>query len=157
MNESQLNTFAASLGAPQYQRGQSAAELALVVPMLIVLMLAVADMARVFYLWIEVNSAARAGAQYGSQSVATAANSAGMEAAAKTDAANVSGLSVTASQCTCGSSPTVSACTSSYCTDSPSANYVTVNTQASFHTVVTYPGIPSSITVTGSAIMQVQP
>ena len=45
--------------------------------------------------------AARAGAQYGSQSVATAANSSGMTLAATTDGANISGLTATASQCTC--------------------------------------------------------
>jgi Flp pilus assembly protein TadG len=137
-------------------RGQSMVELALVTPVLVFLVLAAADMGRVFYFWIVVSSAARAGAQYGSQSVITAADSAGMQAAAQADASNVSGLSATASQCTCASSTTVSACPSSYCTNSPNADYVEVNTQAPFHTVVSYPGIPSSITVSGSAIMQVQ-
>src|SRR5690348_3757611 len=114
-------------------------------------------MGRVFYCWIAVNSAARAGAQYGSQSVITAADPAGMTAAARTDGANMSGLSVTASQCTCASSSVVNGCPSSYCTESPNATYVEVDTQAPFHTVATYPGIPSSITVRGKAIMQVQP
>jgi Flp pilus assembly protein TadG len=157
MNEALINNCPRVSSALQYQRGQSTVELAIAVPVLVVLLLAAADMARVFYLAIAVSNAARAGAQYGSQSVITAADSAGMEGAAKTDAGNVSGLSVTASQCTCASSPTVSACPASYCTNSPNSTYVEVNTQAPFHTVVTYPGIPSSITLNGQAIMQVQP
>ena len=156
MNESQIDVYALALAAPEFQRGQSAVELAIVIPVLTVLLLAAADMGRAFYFGVAVNSAARAGAQYGSQSVITAADSAGMKAAAQTDAANVSGLSVTASQCTCASSSTVNACPSSYCTNSPSATYVEVDTHAPFHTVVTYPGIPSSITLNGKAIMQVQ-
>jgi Flp pilus assembly protein TadG len=156
MNESQFNAYAPASAALEYQRGQSVVELAIAIPVLIVLLLGAADMGRVFYFGIAVNSAARAGAQYGSQSVITAADSAGMKAAAQTDASNMPGLSVTASQCTCASSSTVNVCPSSYCTNSPNATYVEVDTQAPFHTVVTYPGIPSSITLNGKAIMQVQ-
>jgi Flp pilus assembly protein TadG len=136
------------------------AELALALPVLILLLLAAADFGRIFYMWIAVNNAARAGAQYGSQSVTNAANSAGMQLAATTDGSNVAGLSATASQCACTpvSGSSVPAClpASSYnCTNAPLATYVEVDTQAPFHTVVSYPGIPSSITVTGKAIMQV--
>jgi Flp pilus assembly protein TadG len=157
MNESRFKASTPSLAVAEYQHGQSLVELAIAVPILMLLLLAAADMGRVFYFWIAVNSAARAGAQYGSQSVITAADTAGMTAAARTDAANMAGLSVTASQCTCAGSSVVSACPASYCTDSPSATYVEVDTQAPFHTVTVYPGIPSSITVRGKAIMQVQP
>ncbi|MBV8055235.1 MAG: pilus assembly protein [Deltaproteobacteria bacterium] len=156
MNESQIKAYAPAIVSPDDQRGQSVVELAIIIPVLIILLFGAADMGRVFYCWIGVNSAARAGAQYGSQSVITAADSAGMKAAAQTDAANVSGLSVTASQCTCASSYTVNACPSTYCTNSPSATYVEVDTQAPFHTVMAYPGIPSLITVSSKAIMQVQ-
>lgn len=155
MNDSYINARAA-LRVAHGLRGQSVAELAVLTPVLIVLLLVAADVGRVFYYGIAVYNAARAGAQYGSQSVITAADSAGMQAAAKTDASNVSGLSVTASQCTCESSTTVTACPSSYCTDSQSATYVLVTTQMTFHTVVPYPGLPSSLPVSSEAIMQVQ-
>ena len=69
---------------------------------------------------------------------------------------NVSGLTATASQCTCASGSTVAACASSYCTHSAEATYVVVNTQATFKTLMTYPGVPSSVTLNGKAIMQVQ-
>jgi len=68
----------------RWPRGQSAVELALVTPILIVLLLVAADFGRVFYTSIAVNNAARAGAQYGSHSIVTAANSAGITAAART-------------------------------------------------------------------------
>lgn len=138
----------------RWLRGQSAVELALVTPILVVLLLVAADFGRVFYTSIAVNNAARAGAQYGSESIVTAADSAGITAAARTD--GWSSLSVTATQCTCETSTIVTACATSYCTNNPSATYVTVTVTAPFTTLVAYPGLPSSITLTGQAIMQVQ-
>lgn len=137
-------------------RGQSAVELAVAVPILILLLVAGADFARIFYMSIGVNNAARAGAQYGSQTVITAADSNGMVAAAKTDGSNLANLSATASQCTCASSMTVTACPSSYCANAPQATFVEVDTQGVFQTLVNYPGIPSSTKLSGKAIMQVQ-
>jgi Flp pilus assembly protein TadG len=137
--------------------GQSIVELAIVLPVLMLLLLAAADFGRLFYTWIAVNNAARAGAQYGSQTVITAANSAGMALAALTDGVNIAGLTASASQCTCVTGISVPVCSgSSYnCANAPQATYVEVDTQAPFSTIVSYPGIPSSITVKGKAIMQV--
>ncbi len=139
-----------------FRDGQSAAELALILPLLVLLMLVGTDLARVFYLSIGVNSAARAGAEYGSQSVVTAADSTGMVAAAKADGSNLANLNVTADQCTCLSPSSVALCPSSYCSNNPQATYVTVTAQAPFQTVVTYPGLPSAMTLSGRAIMPVQ-
>lgn len=136
--------------------GQSAVELALAVPVLILLLVIGADYSRIFYMSIGMNNAARAGAQYGSQTVITAADSAGMIGAAKADGLNLSNLTATASQCTCATSTTVAACPTNYCTNAPSATFVEVDTQGIFHTLVNYPGIPASTTVSGKAIMQVQ-
>jgi len=138
------------------QLGQSVVEFSLIAAVTMSLLLAASDFSRMFFTSIAVNDAARAGAQYGSQNLVTAADIAGMESAATTDGTNISGLSATASQCTCGTSTTVAACASNYCTNNPGATYVTVNTRATFSTFVTYPGIPSSTTLTGQAIMQVQ-
>jgi hypothetical protein len=80
-----------------------------------------------------------------------------MVAAAKQDGINVANLTVTTSQCTCGT-PTafILACSSNYCTNDPQGNYVVVNTQALFNTLVKYPGVPSSVTLKSQAVMQVQ-
>jgi Flp pilus assembly protein TadG len=137
--------------------GQSAVELAVAVPVLVLLLLAGADFARLFYTYTAVENAARAGAQYGSQSVITAADGNGMIAAANADGSNVTGLTVNANQCTCESSTSsVASCSANYCSDNSQATYVVVNTQAPFHTIVSYPGIPSSLTLSGQAVMQVQ-
>lgn len=47
------------------QRGQAATELAISIPVLVLLMLGVTDLARAFYLSVEINGAARAGARAG--------------------------------------------------------------------------------------------
>ncbi len=141
--------------APRWRRGQSAVELAVAVPALIVLLLAAADFGRIFYVSIALNNAARAGAQYGSQTVITAADASGMINAARSDGSNIANLNVTASQCTCESSTNVAACPSAYCASDAQATFVEVDARATFNTIVTYPGIPSSTTLTGKEIMQV--
>lgn len=136
--------------------GQSATELALLLPVLILLLLIGTDLARVFFVSVGVDNAARAGADYGSQSVITAADSNGMITAAKADGAGIVSLSVTASQCTCQGDSSVASCPAAYCAANTQATYITVNAQAPFHTLITYPGLPSSLTLSGQAIMPVQ-
>ena len=92
------------MGADRYfKRGQAAVELALVSPVLGILLVGTADFARAFYFNQEVVAAARAGAQYGSQSVATAADTTGVRAAALANGVNVPGSSASSSVCTCES------------------------------------------------------
>jgi Flp pilus assembly protein TadG len=131
-------------------------EFAIALPVLALLLVASSDFARVFYFSIAVNNAARAGAQYGSQSIVTASDTTGMRNAATQDASNLPSLSASARQCTCGTGSSVSACGSSYCTDNPTGNYVEVDTNMTFNTTIAYPGIPSSIALAGKAVMQVQ-
>lgn len=154
-----MNSAGAGYRAPRAfhfcKGGQSLLELAVAIPVLILLLVAAADFGRAFYLSIALNNAARAGAQYGSQTVITAADLNGMVQATKTDGANIPNLSATASQCTCESSTSVTACAASYCANDPQATFVEVDVQAPFQTLVSYPGIPSSITLAGKAIMQV--
>jgi len=155
MNRISKSEYRELLRRGPYGSGQSAVELAVAIPVLLLLLLAGADFSRIFYMNIGVDNAARAGAQYGSQTVITAADPNGMIAAAKADGANLAGLSATASQCTCKSPSPVAACPASYCTNAPQATFVEVNTQALFTTLVNYPGIPSSTTLSAKSIMQV--
>jgi Flp pilus assembly protein TadG len=135
------------LGRGLFVRGQSAVELALAVPLLVLLLFAGADFGRIFYLSIGVKNAARAGAQYGSQTVITAADSTGMISAARTDASNITNLTATATECTCTSSTSVAACPASYCTNNPQATFVEVHTHALFSRLVNYPGINFATTL----------
>ena len=137
-------------------RGQSMVELAIAVPVVALLLVAASDFARVFYFSIAVDNAARAGAQYGSQTITTAGDIAGMKSAATQDAPNIPSLAATAQLCTCGTGSSVTACAASYCTNNPNGNFVEVDTSMTFRTTIGYPGIPSSIALAGKAVMQVQ-
>ncbi len=139
-----------------FAKGQSLVEMAAVLPVLAILLVVAADFGRLYYTNIEVIEAARAGAQYGSQSVTTAANLHGMQTAAQNDAVNVPGMGAVASQCTCATGSTVTACPTSYCTGSPAgATFVEVDTSTTFNTLVSYPGVPSSVPLSGKAVMMV--
>jgi Flp pilus assembly protein TadG len=135
--------------------GQAMVELALVVPVLVVLLMGATDLARVFYFSIAVNNAARAGVQYGAQDLSKSADFSGMAQAALNDGSGISGLNATASNfCECpGSAP-------QSCSPLPScpgvATYVEVQTSAQFNTLLKYPGLPSAVALSGNATMRVQ-
>lgn len=142
-------------------RGQSAVELAFIVPVLLLLLLVVIDFGRVFFVAVGVHNAARAGAQYGSYSLTNAGDFAGITAAATTDGGTLPSFSVTnASQCTCKTktpqTPPLCTAATGDCSTDPDAAFVEVDTQATFNTLLDYPGIPSSTMLTGKAVMQVQ-
>jgi Flp pilus assembly protein TadG len=140
---------------PYFLRGQSAVELALLAPVLVLVLVIAADFSRVYYMSIEAANAARAGVQYGAQSTTKASDTTGMQQAALDDAANLSGLTATASNfCECP--PSTSHVTCSLTTCSGMEMYVQVNTSAQFQTLVHYPGVPSTVTLNESALMRAQ-
>ena len=158
-------------------RGQTAVEIAIAAPILSVLLIICSDFARIFYTSVEVNNAARAGAQYASQTTSTASNTSNIALAAEAGAPNLSLTSsnVTSSECTCVSpAPSgMTECASNYCTDSGGdssngnigATYVTVTVTKAFNSTFNLASFsnvihgfgsqPSSWTLTGSAIVQV--
>jgi len=138
-----------------FNRGQSAVELALVAPFVVLVLVIAADFSRVFYMSIEAANAARAGVQYGAQSTTKASDTAGMQQAALNDAANLSGLTATASNfCECPPSTSHVSCSSTSC--SGMEMYVQVNTSAQFQTLVHYPGVPTTVTLNESALMRAE-
>jgi Flp pilus assembly protein TadG len=155
-------TSARKLYDPGYRRGQhgqSLVELALTLPVLIVLLVVALDFARVFNISMALTDAARAGAQWGAQNRASAANLLAIEQAACNSMADISctpGTNTTASTfCQCaGSSGTISCASPGGCANV--LNFVTVTATATFSTVIGYPGLPSSIPLSASATMQVQ-
>ena len=137
------------------ERGTSTLELAIAVPILLLMLLAIVDLGGLLYTGIEVANAARAGVAYGIQS-AKESDLTGMQTAAVNDAGNVTGLTATASQfCTC-SNGNAQKCSSGKGNCQDWRTYVEVDTQASYQTLISYPGIPSPITVTGKAVMRAQ-
>ena len=134
-------------------------ELALVLPVLVLLLVVALDFARMFNRSMAVTDAARAGAQWGAQSGAFAANVVGMEQAACNSMADLSctpGTNTTASSfCQCaGSSGTISCTSPGGCASVQ--NFVTVTATSTFNTVIAYPGLPSSVPLSASVTMQVQ-
>src|ERR1700726_2074775 len=88
------------------EQGQSVAEVALVTPLLLLLLVGAIEIGRFAYYGIEVANAARAGVQYGSQSLANSFDLPGITQAAKNDAPEVTGLGVTRlNRCACSTSP----------------------------------------------------
>jgi Flp pilus assembly protein TadG len=94
--------------------GQTVVELAMLLPLLLVLCVGVIEIGRYAYFDILIANAARAGAQYGAQSLIQAADLNGITAAAQNDGLN--GMTVTAIQeCGCpggtpGACPTTAPC-----------------------------------------------
>lgn len=148
-------------------RGQAFVELALVLPIFILLIVGIAEVGRLAYASIEVSNAARAGVAYAAQSHTTAQDSANIQLAATQDAPDVTSLTATTSQsCVCESSAgvlgTFGSCTaiSTAAGSCPSPSrivlYVTVTTTAPVNTIFHFPGIPNSVTLRGFASMRAE-
>jgi Flp pilus assembly protein TadG len=151
--------------------GQAFVELALVLPMLVLLVLGGAEIGRLAYAGIEVSNAARAGVAYAMQNHSTASGSssyANIAAVAKQDAPNIPNLVVDPQILTCYCEDSAGVTTSFASCDPAVANtttcaspavivmYVQVNTHASIDTGIHLPAIPNSVTLQGKSIMRVE-
>jgi Flp pilus assembly protein TadG len=140
------------------ESGTSILELGLLTPILLFLLLGVIEIGRYAELSIQVTNAARAGAQYGAQNLATAADNNGIENAALNDA-NIRGLTVSPPSdgylggyvlCGCSNTGPNGTCPATCSGNNYGIVYVQVNTSGTFKSLFSYPGIPSSITLTGT-------
>lgn len=138
--------------------GQAFVELALILPIFILLLVGIAEFGRLAYAAIEVSNAARAGVAYGAQNHTTASDNSGIQTAAVQDAPNIPGLIATATQvCSCdGSSISCSSAGTSCISPARIIESVQVNTSAVVDTVFHFPGFPNTITLRGQAIMRVE-
>lgn len=129
--------------------GASLVEFAIVLPFLALLLIGLIDFGRYMYAGIVVASAARAGVQYGAQNLQKAADTAGMKSAALADAGSLPNVSPSPSAyCLVGG-------VSGSCGSSAAVPYVKVVTTGTYTPLIRYPGLPASLTVTGTAIMRV--
>jgi Flp pilus assembly protein TadG len=147
--------------------GQAFVELALILPVLVLMLVGAVEVGRLAYASVEVSNAARAGVAYGAQNSSTAADPANIRLAARQDAPDLTILTATTSlACSCESSAGVitalGSCASNITnlTTCPSPShiiqYVQVQTSAVVPTLFHFPGIPSTVTLGGYAIMRVQ-
>ncbi len=133
------------------ESGAALVEFAIVAPVLSFLLIGMVDFGRFMYDGILAANAARAGVQYGAQTLITAKDTSGQQTAATNDAAGLSGLTATASQPWCeinGSATT--------CGTANSVAFVKVTVTGSFSPLIKYPGLPATFPVSGSATMRVE-
>jgi Flp pilus assembly protein TadG len=143
------------------EEAQSLVELALMMPLFILLLLGTTEFARFAWAAVLTASAARAGAQYGCQNAATAADTAGIQAYAASDSVNLTGLTTTSSvSCYCSTAAstqiTCSTALGSCAAPATILAYVQVNTTSTVTPLGRYPGLPTSFTATGKSIMVVE-
>ena len=126
--------------------GSALVELAVVGPLLVLMVLGVADFGRVLYTSIILSHAARAGAQYGAQTNGTTSDSAGIEQAAEEEAADIGSITVSSSRiCECTGAGSVS-CTATTCAGYGVPRvFVAVTASTTFQTIVPYPLIPNTV------------
>lgn len=148
------------------EKGAALVELAVALPLLAVILIGTIDFGRAFRLAMVVTSAARAGAQYGSQSVYNSGDIAGMQntALAVLSANGVTqGVMATAvRQCYCANGtgtfgaafacPVVNPCVST----EHLVVTVTVSAQATFSLTTPFPGLPSGFALARGATARVQ-
>lgn len=136
------------------ENGSSIVELALVVPVLIMILVGAADFGRAYWMSIQLASAAEAGAVYG---VNNPTDIAGIQSAAQMDAPSVPGLTATASygcECSDGSNA-VASCSATPTCQANYINYVNVSTTATYKFLLSYPAFASSIKLSSKSRMRV--
>jgi Flp pilus assembly protein TadG len=159
------------------ENGQALVELALSVPLLILMLLGAVEMGRLSYAAVEVSSAAKAAAQYAilnggaySSTDSTGLDSTGMLRAAKADAYDVnsitsspitfsSGYPTMTCSCSGAGTPICTTTPPSGCTGSFEITTVTVKTQTTFNPLiyVPLPGWHGAVTLHGYAQQEIIP
>jgi Flp pilus assembly protein TadG len=151
--------------------GQSLAEIALLTPVLLAMLVGGIELGRYAYIAILVGNAARAGAAYGAEHLGNSTDTASIQAAADNDfqsnGQNVNTLTVTSTvSCGCDSGGTVSPDTNAACfpatplqgTCSSGQHWVvnvSVTASGTFNGLFNYPGVPASITINRTAKIRV--
>lgn len=148
------------------EAGGALVELAVALPLLVVVFAGTIDFARVFYTSMALTNAARAGAQYGAYNATLSGDFTGMQTRAQA-ATNTTGITAVASRlCQCASNSgtfsatagTANDCTSPETTACPQGHRVitvTVTTTKIFTTIISgFPAIPSSVNLSRTATMR---
>jgi Flp pilus assembly protein TadG len=138
--------------------GSALAEIAIVLPLLVLLLIGLMEVGRYGNYTIVAGNAARSGVQYGAQNLETAADITGMQTRALSDGQNLSGLTATASNyCECADGST-STCLATDCPTSHRIVYVQVLTSATIPSLTNFAYLPAAlrtVTVRGQAVMRV--
>jgi Flp pilus assembly protein TadG len=133
-------------------------ELAVVLPVLVLLAVGVMDYGRVYFTSIAVANAARAGAEWGAQQGSGFyTNDARIQSFAQLDGAEAAPITVTSNHvCKCGG--TTVGCAGTTCSGGYGAPIVLVEVTATktVALLLKYPGLPASVTITRTATFRAQ-
>lgn len=148
---------------PRKEEGQALVEAALSIPLLLLLVLAAAELARVNFTSIEMTNAARAGAQYGATGPTYENDSTGIQTAAQNEAndtyqLNTSAFNVTSSLAYICSDGSATTGTPPTCTGNNTVETIlTVNTSTTFDPLFYAPifGSNHTFTIYGKAVQKV--
>jgi Flp pilus assembly protein TadG len=137
--------------------GNAAVEMALIAPLLVTLLIGMADYGTAIHRRMQVQHAAQAGADFAMRNGFSSA----AIATAVTNATTVAGLSATplpVEGCGCASAGMVvpAVCALPCASGEAAGTYVTVSAQATHTTLLPYPGIPSSFTFTATSMTRVR-
>ncbi len=146
------------------RRGGVTVELALSVPMLMLMMAGAADFARLFYHGITLDNASSTGAFYGAQNVVFSADYDGMALVAEEDAQDLDAVSATPDRfCDCPNKTEVN-CFDGKCTGfyggtglyGTPRSYTVVSVEQTFEPLLPWPGIPNPVVIRDTAYMRVR-
>lgn len=143
------------------EEGQALVETALSMSLLLLLMLGAVEFGALAYSAIAVGNAARAAAQYGSQTPVTAVDSGGMQQKAKNEYTTPSALTlVSGYSCSCAGTGTSVVCTTNSvtapaCPNSYMEVTLTVQAQVSYTPAIHIPGLPGPFQLRGTAKQKV--
>lgn len=145
------------LAALRRKSGNAAIEFVLIAPLLASALVAMTDLGIGLYERMEIRNAAQAGAQY---AIAKGWNSGAIENAVAS-ASTLSGISATPAptqSCGCASGTTIAAAScGSLCPGGATAGtYVTVNAQAQYATLFSYPGLSNPMTLSAQSMVRIQ-
>jgi Flp pilus assembly protein TadG len=130
-------------------------ELAVVFPVLLLLIIGVADYGRAFYTAITVSNAARAGAEYGARETSSINDTASMNAFAQVDGNDAGTLKLDAKNyCQCAA--VTHACNSACPGGAAPDVFIEVTATKSMSTFFKYPGLSDTITISRKATFRKQ-
>lgn len=136
------------------EQGGAMVELAVVLPVLILIAIGVMDYGRVFFTSIAVSNAARAGAEWGARGEGVNSDKfTEMQNFAKLEGAQAGTITVTANRtCRCGltvvTCATAADCGGGY---GPAAEFIDVTASKTVTLLIKYPGLPASINISRTA------
>jgi Flp pilus assembly protein TadG len=138
------------------RRGNAAIELALLAPPLTLMLVGTADYGLGLYRQMQVQNAAQAGAEYALKNGFSPTAIGGAVTSATPLGVSASPAPVESCGCPTGTAISSATCNSTCANGQKAGVYVTVGAQTTYTTIIPYPGIPNSYTLTASSTVRIQ-